>query len=69
MPSYSENTSRLIRLLELQGRKGTGFAVMADIRGKTQTKHNGASQGEEQRNVRIGGMREGVTVFAVGATS
>lgn len=36
---------------ELLGRKGTGFGVMADIGGETQTKPNSASQEEEKGSV------------------
>lgn len=74
VPSYMENTSRLIRLLELQGRKGMGFAVMADIRVKR--KQSTMVQVKEKSKetwgffvCEVAAWEEGVTVFAVGATS
>lgn len=73
MPSYSENTSRLIRLLGTAGEERNGIWSDGGYWGETQTKHNGASQGEEQGNLKMvfcksGSKRDVIALFVVEAT-
>lgn len=52
-PSYSENTSRLIRLRRTAREEGNGIWSDGGYWAEMQTKLNIASQGEEKGNLRI----------------